>query len=248
MAAADLCVNLRYPTAGETSASLLRLLAAGRPTLVSDYAQFTDLPRDCVAHVPIGDGEIEAIANTARALLDDRDAMAALGARAREHVRRVHDPALAATRIALACAELAQREPGTPDPALPEAPSTLTWGVMGGAIELEGAEAPWSAGERRRLRLRVRNDGRARWLAGTKGAGGVVFEIRMLEETDSSCVDHLAGEPWPPLPRDLQPGDETTIDLELRRPLGKTRLRIEPHVLGVAGATALHGPGWEAEL
>ena len=50
MAAADLCVNLRYPTAGETSASLLRLLAAGRPTLVSDYAQFTDLPRDCVAH------------------------------------------------------------------------------------------------------------------------------------------------------------------------------------------------------
>jgi hypothetical protein len=248
MAAADLCVNLRYPTAGETSASLLRLLAAGRPTLVSDYAQFTDLPRDCVAHVPIGDGEIEAIAKTARALLDDRDALAALGARAREHVRRVHDPALAAARIVEACTELAQREPGTPDPALPEAPSTLTWGVMGGTIEIEGAETPWAAGERRRLRIRVRNDGRTRWLAGTRGTGGVVFEIRLLEESEKPAVDHLAGEPWPPLPRDLPPGDETTIDLELRRPLGRARLRVEPHVLGIAGATALEGPCWEAEL
>ncbi|HEY0734247.1 MAG TPA: glycosyltransferase, partial [Herpetosiphonaceae bacterium] len=31
VAAADLCLNLRWPTAGETSASLLRLLGAGRP-------------------------------------------------------------------------------------------------------------------------------------------------------------------------------------------------------------------------
>ncbi len=80
MAAADLCVNLRYPTAGETSASLLRLLAAGRPTMVSDYAQFTDLPRDCVAHVPVGEGEVEAIAATAATLLANREP--ARGARA----------------------------------------------------------------------------------------------------------------------------------------------------------------------
>jgi hypothetical protein len=30
--------------------------------------------------------------------------------------------------------------------------------------------------------------------------------------------------------------------------LGRARLRIEPHVLGVAGATALDGAVWEAEL
>ena len=42
--ACDLCLNLRYPTAGETSASLLRVLAAGRPAVVSDYAQFRELP------------------------------------------------------------------------------------------------------------------------------------------------------------------------------------------------------------
>ncbi|MFN8476713.1 MAG: hypothetical protein U0074_02660 [Kouleothrix sp.] len=32
VAAADICVNLRHPTAGETSAGLLRLLGAGKPT------------------------------------------------------------------------------------------------------------------------------------------------------------------------------------------------------------------------
>ncbi|HEX5761169.1 MAG TPA: glycosyltransferase, partial [Thermoanaerobaculia bacterium] len=57
IAAADLCLNLRYPTAGETSASLLRVLAAGRPAVVSDYAQFADLPATVAVRVPLGDGE-----------------------------------------------------------------------------------------------------------------------------------------------------------------------------------------------
>ena len=47
IAACDLCLNLRYPTAGETSAALLRTLALGRPTVVSDYAQFAELPSSC---------------------------------------------------------------------------------------------------------------------------------------------------------------------------------------------------------
>jgi glycosyltransferase involved in cell wall biosynthesis len=249
MAAADLCVNLRYPTAGETSASLLRLLAAGRPTLVSDYAQFTDLPRDCVAHVPIGDGEVEAIATLARSLLSDRAALHALGRRAREHVHREHDPALAARRIVEACGELAQRVPGTPRAALPAPPSTLTWSVIGGELEVEGAEPPWPEGERRKVRVHVRNDGRVRWLAGTRGDGGVVFEVRLFGDgAGGGERDQLAGEPWPPLPADLEPGAATVLELELRRPLGRARLRIEPHVLGVAGASALGGPVWEAEL
>ncbi len=35
IAAVDLCLNLRYPTAGETSASLLRILAVGKVAIVS---------------------------------------------------------------------------------------------------------------------------------------------------------------------------------------------------------------------
>jgi hypothetical protein len=207
-----------------------------------------------VAHVPVGEGEVEAIAATAGRLLANRDALAALGRRARELVRREHDPARAAARIVEACDELARRAPGTAYAALPSPPSTLTWSVMGGELEVEGAATPWPEGERRTLRLRVRNDGRTRWLAGTRGPGGVVFEVRLLcgdgasGGAEAEPRDEMAGRPWPPLPADLAPGEEVAIELEVRRPVGTARLRIEPHVLGVAGASTLGGRVWEAEL
>ena len=40
VAACDVFLNLRYPTAGETSASLLRLMGWGKPVIVTDYGQF----------------------------------------------------------------------------------------------------------------------------------------------------------------------------------------------------------------
>ncbi|MEM8964425.1 MAG: glycosyltransferase, partial [Acidobacteriota bacterium] len=56
IAAVDLCLNLRYPSAGETSASLLRILAVGRPAVVSDYAQYAELPDAGVIKIPVGEG------------------------------------------------------------------------------------------------------------------------------------------------------------------------------------------------
>jgi glycosyltransferase involved in cell wall biosynthesis len=44
LAAADVCLCLRWPTAHETSASWLRCLAAGRPTIISDLAHLVDIP------------------------------------------------------------------------------------------------------------------------------------------------------------------------------------------------------------
>ncbi|HET8797626.1 MAG TPA: glycosyltransferase, partial [Thermoanaerobaculia bacterium] len=57
-AVADRFVNLRYPSAGETSGTLIRALDAGKPVAVSDYAQFAEFPDDCVFKVPFGDGEV----------------------------------------------------------------------------------------------------------------------------------------------------------------------------------------------
>ena len=51
IAAADLCLNLRYPSAGETSASLLRLFAAGKPVIVTRTAAYAELPDDVCAKV-----------------------------------------------------------------------------------------------------------------------------------------------------------------------------------------------------
>jgi glycosyltransferase involved in cell wall biosynthesis len=44
LAAADVCLCLRWPTAQETSASWLRCLAAGQPTVISDLAHLVDIP------------------------------------------------------------------------------------------------------------------------------------------------------------------------------------------------------------
>jgi len=44
LGAVDVVSSLRFPTAGETSASWLRALAAGRPTIVADLAQLADVP------------------------------------------------------------------------------------------------------------------------------------------------------------------------------------------------------------
>lgn len=44
IAAADLCLCLRWPSSRETSASWLRCLAAGKPTILTDLAHQTDVP------------------------------------------------------------------------------------------------------------------------------------------------------------------------------------------------------------
>src|SRR4051812_49993379 len=61
LAAADVCVNLRYPTAGETSAALLRIMGAGLPVLVSDTGAFAELPAAAVGQVDIGGIEEELL-------------------------------------------------------------------------------------------------------------------------------------------------------------------------------------------
>jgi glycosyltransferase involved in cell wall biosynthesis len=60
--AADVVAHLRYPSARETSAALLRVLAQGRPTIVSDLQHQSELPRDAVLRVDVAeeDAALEA--------------------------------------------------------------------------------------------------------------------------------------------------------------------------------------------
>jgi glycosyltransferase involved in cell wall biosynthesis len=62
-AAVDRLVNLRYPSAGETSGTLIRAFEAGKPVAVSDYAQFAEFPDDCVVKIPFGDREVATLAD-----------------------------------------------------------------------------------------------------------------------------------------------------------------------------------------
>jgi glycosyltransferase involved in cell wall biosynthesis len=87
MAACDVLVNLRYPTMGETSGSVIRALSLGRPLLVSDVGWFRELPDDAVLKVPVDEYEVPTI-EAALAVAAEHGAM--LGAAARAYVEREH--------------------------------------------------------------------------------------------------------------------------------------------------------------
>jgi glycosyltransferase involved in cell wall biosynthesis len=62
LAACDAVVSLRWPTMGETSAAAVRALSVGKPLIVSDVGAFRELPDEVAIKVPVGDGEVEALA------------------------------------------------------------------------------------------------------------------------------------------------------------------------------------------
>lgn len=50
--AADVVINLRQPTMGETSAAALRALAAGKPLIVFDHGWYSEIPDEAALKVP----------------------------------------------------------------------------------------------------------------------------------------------------------------------------------------------------
>jgi glycosyltransferase involved in cell wall biosynthesis len=87
MAACDICINLRRPTAGETSGSLMRALALGKPTLVSEIGSFRELPDDTVFKIP-PERETEWLYEYMKVLTDDAELARAVGERGRSYVRQ----------------------------------------------------------------------------------------------------------------------------------------------------------------
>lgn len=90
MAAADVAINLRYPTAGETSGTLIRLLGLGVPTIVSHSGSFAELPDDVCAKLPVDGFEEDVLVTILRALADDEDLRRAMAANAHDYVREHH--------------------------------------------------------------------------------------------------------------------------------------------------------------
>jgi glycosyltransferase involved in cell wall biosynthesis len=98
-AAADLGVVLRTPTAGETSAAVLRFLAAGTPVAVGASRQFLEWPEEATPRLTPG---ASAPAELARLLASARKGGKAWEKRrmaAREAYEANHQPADAAQAI-----------------------------------------------------------------------------------------------------------------------------------------------------
>ncbi len=91
MAACDVCVNLRAPTMGETSGSVVRQLSLGKPVVVSDVGWFSELPDDVALKIPVGDGEADTLYAALEVLARDEGLRTTMSAAARELARREHD-------------------------------------------------------------------------------------------------------------------------------------------------------------
>ena len=91
LAAADVGVQLRTQSRGETSGTVLDCMNYGLATIVNAHGSLADLPDDAVVKLPdtFDDG---ALAQALQRLRDDPAARAQLGLRAREIIRTVHAP------------------------------------------------------------------------------------------------------------------------------------------------------------
>jgi glycosyltransferase involved in cell wall biosynthesis len=110
LAACDVCVNLRWPTMGETSGIVIRALGLGIPTAVSDVGWFSELPDDVAVKVPVDEREERLLASVLVRLAEDEELRRGLGQRARAYTQREHDVGLAAERYLAALEETAGGE------------------------------------------------------------------------------------------------------------------------------------------
>jgi glycosyltransferase involved in cell wall biosynthesis len=84
----DICINLRYPTMGESSGSLLRMMGYGKPTIVTDFGSYREFPDHCVLKVDPGMDEKELIKRYLEALIEDEDFRLSLGEEAADFIAR----------------------------------------------------------------------------------------------------------------------------------------------------------------
>lgn len=88
LSACDIILNLRWPTVGESSGTLLRSLGLGKAVMVSEVGSFAEFQDDVCLKIPVGAGEEDLLFEYLNLLISRPDVAQALGARAREWVAR----------------------------------------------------------------------------------------------------------------------------------------------------------------
>jgi glycosyltransferase involved in cell wall biosynthesis len=89
-AAADACINLRYPAAGETSGISTRLMGIGKPVLVTHSEETARIPEGACLRVDAGAAEVDMLARYMSWLVQAPEIAAKIGARAAAHIAAHH--------------------------------------------------------------------------------------------------------------------------------------------------------------
>ncbi len=86
VAACDIVLNLRYPTVGENSGTLMRALGLGKAVVVSEVGSFAELPEGICLKAPVDATEEDHLFEYLNLLVSRPEIRKTLGARAREWV------------------------------------------------------------------------------------------------------------------------------------------------------------------
>jgi glycosyltransferase involved in cell wall biosynthesis len=89
-AAADACINLRHPAAGETSGITVRLMGLGKPVIVSDGDENARFPKTACLRVRTGVAEETELLAYMTWLCQAPEAAREIGRRAACHIREHH--------------------------------------------------------------------------------------------------------------------------------------------------------------
>ena len=90
--AIDACINLRYPTAAETSGIAIRMMGIGKPVLLTAGAESANLPENAAIRIDSGPAEKDMLSEYMLWLARfPRDAQA-IGAAAWRHIAEYHAP------------------------------------------------------------------------------------------------------------------------------------------------------------
>jgi glycosyltransferase involved in cell wall biosynthesis len=130
---ADAVVDMRYPSGGETSASLLRAAAAGKPLVVSRQGSFSELPDSASIKIAVDAGATRELTEALAQLISDSQRRLSMGRAAREFAAtqlRLDQAAVGYVRFAK---EIASSGPMiAPEPFSSFRPSILErWTVSG---------------------------------------------------------------------------------------------------------------------
>ncbi len=97
--AADVCINLRYPVYGETSSMALRLMAYGKPLIISDVETLADFPADTCLRIGVNAAEEELLYRYLLLLVQQPHLRLQLGRNARQYIQTEHSPERAAATM-----------------------------------------------------------------------------------------------------------------------------------------------------
>jgi SAM-dependent methyltransferase/glycosyltransferase involved in cell wall biosynthesis len=143
--AVDTLINLRYPSAGESSGTLARAMGEGRVAIVNNAGSFAELPSDAVLKVEIdGDQAAEVGAHLIR-LSDDPQLKSGMEDRARTYGRTVLDSRRCAELYLDAARRSMQTGPSGPEMLAAQAVSVASNG-HGELPPIAGGADPRDAG------------------------------------------------------------------------------------------------------